>query len=552
MYKKIFRSMCILSIFTLILSSVLILFVSYSSFNTHLKSEMKNETLLTADFLNESGSDIETLRGMADYSSDRRISLISSDGKVLYDNDVNVDTLDDHNNRPEIIEARKSGMGFSERYSVTTSQKFYYCAVKLNNGSILRIATAYTNIFSMFTGIIIVVLFIAFLVYVLSVKIAASLTDKIIKPIEEIRFLDKENYDDVYEEIQPFLNRISRQNNEIQHQMDRTKAHKARLQTIADNMNEGLIIVDDSFILLSANTTALEILGLSLKPFTKQPFDELTQIPDLISAARRSMQGKKINFNLIISDNTYQVFCSPVFEKDIVKGVIILLFDVSEKAKAEQIRKEFTANVSHELKTPLTTISGYAQLIKTGLASSEDIQKFALKIENESAHLLNLIDDTIKLSKLDEQPEILDKQNVSLKNIALNVAESLKLKADKNNITITVEGTDSIIFANQQQVGEIIYNLCENAVKYNKRGGDVSMLIGDKSITVSDTGIGIPEDSLERIFERFYRADKSHSKKITGTGLGLSIAKHAAQINNATIEVFSKENLGSTFKVVFH
>lgn len=544
--------MCLLSMVTLILATIMILSATYTSFNAKLKDEICNEAILMADFLNDSSDPVATLDNSANDTGTKRITLISESGSVLFDNKAAIDDLDDHNSRPEVIEAREKGLGESERYSVSTAQKLYYYAVKLDDGSILRVATSATNIFYMFWGVLLSVLFIGFLIYVLSVIVAMRLTDNIVKPLEKIYTFDNENYENAYEEIQPFLNRITRQNQEIKRQMAKVKAQKGRLQTITDNINEGLIIVDTNANILAINGCALNIFKVGESYVKHRKFVYLTDKEEIYGALQKALNGEKDNLLVDIDNKIYQIFYCPVYERQEISGVVLLIFDVSEKAESEQIRREFTANVSHELKTPLTTIHGYAQVIENGIARPEDIKGFAKKIEKESSRLITLIDDIIKLSNLDEQSVVCDKQDISLRSVVNEVMENLQVKANEKNVTFNVMGKDTRVHCNLSQITELVYNLCDNAIKYNKDGGSVNITIADKILFVSDTGIGIPEKDLDRIFERFFRGDKSHSKKVDGTGLGLSIVKHIAKANNATINVDSEVGIGTTFTVKFN
>ena len=551
MYKKIYRNMVFLSILTLLLATAMILSACYTTFNTKLKEEMRGEAVLMGDFLNNSDDMTATLSNATKDAGNKRITLISPDGAVVFDNEAAVDTLDDHNNRPEVIAAREQGIGSAERYSVSTGQKLYYYAVKLNDGSILRVATSTNNMFYMFWGVLISVFFIGVLILILAVLVALRLTDNIVKPLEKIYSFDNENYTDVYEEIQPFLNRIARQNKEIKRQMAKVKAQKGRLQAITDNINEGLVIIDSNANILSVNSCALEIFKVGESYVKHRQFSYLTDDENIHKALCAALKGEKDSLTEKIGRKTYQIFYSPVYEQDHINGVVMLIFDVSEKAKSEQIRQEFTANVSHELKTPLTTIHGYAQVIENGIAKPEDVRRFAGKIAKESSRLVSLIDDIMKLSSLDESGADCEKHQLSLLAVVNEVLENLQTKAEAKNIKIQVLGEDTRIYGNLSQITELVYNLCDNAIKYNKDGGALNVTLADKMLFVADTGIGIPEEDIDRIYERFFRGDKSHSKSIEGTGLGLSIVKHIAEANNAVIDVDSVVGEGTTFTVHF-
>ncbi len=552
MYKKIYRSMCLLSMATLLLATIMILSVSYTNFNESIKTEIRDETMMLGNLVEASADPASFLADTVDGVSNKRITLIDGSGQVLFDSVSSDAIVENHNNRPEIIMARETGIGESERYSVTTGEHYYYYAVQLDDDSVLRLAAFSDNTLSMFWGSLASVLFIAFLIYLLSVIVARHLTDNIIKPLENIYFFDQNNYENAYAEIQPFLNRIARQNQEIKRQMAKVKAQKGRLQAITDNINEGLVIIDADANVLSVNQCALNIFRVSENYVKHRPFSYLTEREDICEAINKALEGKKESMMVEMRKRVYQIFFSPVYEQKIISGVVILIFDVSAHAKSEQIRREFTANVSHELKTPLTTIHGYAQVIESGIAKPEDVRGFAEKIDRESSRLINLIDDIIKLSNLDENSTGGEMQELSLKTVINEVKDNLQVKAAEKQVTIEVVGEDTKIMGNLSQITEMIYNLCDNAIKYNKEGGTVTLTLADQTLFVSDTGIGIPASDLDRIYERFFRGDKSHSKKVDGTGLGLSIVKHIAEVNNAVIEVDSEVGEGTTFTVKFN
>lgn len=552
MYKKIYRSLCFMSVVTIVVTVVMTLAACYTSFNSKLKEEVKNESIIIAEFLESEDNPASTLKKIEKSFDNKRVSLISKNGTVIYDNKANEEKLDNHNSRQEITDARKNGFGEAQRYSDTSSKKLYYYAIKLSDESVLRVATATKNIAPMFYSVIISVLFISALIYILTALVATQLTDNIIKPIERITSFDEDSFDNVYEEIQPFLKRIARQSKEISHQTSKAKTQKARIQAIMDNINEGLLIIDKNSVVLSVNDCALDIFSIDEADVKHKPFENLTDNENIRSAVTKALSGTKDNLIFEANDKTYQIFCSPVYEKGEISGSVMLLFDVSQKTETEKIRREFTANVSHELKTPLTTIHGYAQIIDNGIAKPDDINGFVKKIEKESSRLIALVDDIIELSHLDEISENPEKQNISLKAVINEVLETLSVNAKEKNITIAVNGDDTTVYANLSQLTEMVYNLIDNAIKYNKDNGRVDINISEKNLTIADTGIGIPQKYYDRIFERFFRVDKSHSKKVNGTGLGLSIVKHLAKANNTEISVSSTLGEGTEFVLKFN
>ena len=546
MYKKIYRTMCMLAMITLVLSSILILCSCYTYFENQFKSEIENEAKMASAFLNLSPSPKDSLKELDKVT--RRITLISPDGSVIYDTTGKI--MESHNDRPEVIDALKNGSATYERYSETTGNKLYYYAIRLENGQILRVS-AKSTMPAMFYSILIAVLFITALMYVLCAIVATRLTDSIVDPIEKIDLFSENAIDNAYAEIQPFLKRIVKQNEEINRQTGKVTEQKARLRAIMDNINEGLVLTDNNGDLLSINTPAMEILGIENTDVKHRRLTELTDDAKIQAVLKKALGGEKNNIMYEARERAYQIFYSPIYEGGDISGAVLLLFDVTERTNTEKIRREFTANVSHELKTPLTTIHGYSQIIDSGIAKPEDITGFVKKIEKESSRLMVLVDDIIALSRLDEATGDAPKEVFYLKSAVKDVIEALIEKAKEKEISLTWEADDSQVYANMAQTVEMIYNLTDNAIKYNKPNGIVKVEVAGNQIIVTDNGIGIPEKYSDRIFERFFRVDKSHSKKVNGTGLGLSIVKHLAKANNAEIDVKSSPGEGSTFTITF-
>ena len=397
----------------------------------------------------------------------------------------------------------------------------------------------------------VIIVILAFLVYFLSAIAASYLAESIVKPITDVKEYTADKISLAYEEIRPLLNRIHRQNTEINRQMERVTEQKARLQTIMDNINEGLVIIDENHDVLTINEPALGILDAEENSVKHKKYSNLTDNKQLLNVIQKALSGEKSDIIFESKERTYQIFYSPVKEKDVITGAVLLLFDVTERTKSEKIRREFTANVSHELKTPLTTIHGYAQIIDKGIAKSDDVAGFIKKIEKESSRLIALVNDIIELSHLDENKMDEPKEYINLKPLATDIAERLTPKAAEKDVKILLTGIDTVVLASLSQITELVYNLIDNAVKYNRPGGTVTVSVSERTIEIADTGIGIPEKYHDRIFERFFRVDKSHSKTVNGTGLGLSIVKHLAKINDADIKLKSTVGEGSTFTVVF-
>lgn len=416
---------------------------------------------------------------------------------------------------------------------------------------IITLSISYTIYESGIINVLLLTLFLSFFILIFTMIIAKALTENILKPLNDIHSTDDLSIENIYEEIRPFILKITNQNKEIKRQMEKVKSQKTRLNTITDNMNEGLIIIDKDSNIMSMNNCALKIFDINEYMYKSKSFFSITNNQQILNSVSKALSGEKNDIIVQFSDNVYQIFSSPVLLKESISGVVILLFDITAKENSEQLRREFSANVSHELKTPLTSIHGYAQVISSGIAKAEDIQRFAQKIEKESSRLIILIEDIMKLSRLDENITINDKDEINLLKITNEVIESLSENAKEKNLEIVITGNDTYLYASLSQMTEMIYNLCDNAIKYNKQNGKIKIILDDKKFIISDTGIGIPSENQDRIFERFYRVDKSHSKKENGTGLGLSIVKHILKANNATISVESKVDEGTTFIVSF-
>lgn len=550
MYKKIYRNMCFLSALTLILASFMILSAAYSAFNEHIKNEMRSRVAAASLFFSENKNFPHAFAGIEKLSDDKKMRIYSSDKTIILGN------ITENKEHEAIIKkavsaAETKGRADFEKYSYLGLKDFYCYAEKNSEGYIFCIFGTTVDFSETFAGVLFVIALMAALIHLLSFCLASRLTGNIVKPIENVYSFDNSSLDAVYDEIRPFIARIAAQNTEIKRQMEKVSSQKIRLQAITENMNEGLMVFDKNKRILTANNCICELFSTIESSVKHRELSAVTKNEKLAYALEDALTGRKSYLITEINEKTFQVFYSPVYEHEKINGVVMLLFDVSEKTEAENIRREFSANVSHELKTPLTTIHGYSQIINNGIAKPEDILNFTQKIEKESSRLITLIEDIIKLSSLDEGEGRYERQELSLKKIASEVCETLSDKAAEKNISMEISGGDTLIFANLSQITELIYNLCDNAIKYNKENGKVFISISPRQITVRDTGIGIAEEYYERIFERFFRVDKSRSKKVNGTGLGLSIVKHIAKVNDASINVRSKIGEGTEFTVTF-
>jgi len=508
-------------------------------------ASVKDRTNLIADILNNTNEST----GITDfYTADlnaARITIIARNGTVLLDNKASVASLDNHGDRPEFISALQTGNGESTRFSITLMAETYYYAVRLNNGDVLRISKTMHNIAGVFISLLAPIIAVTVLVMLIASVLADKMTKKIIKPIAEIDF-DRDN-SDIYDELVPLVKRIDQQKSKINNQIDMLKNRSETIDIIMNNMNEGLILLDINGVLLSANKSASDFMNED-DPVGKK-LTHIIRDLDISNGVKKCLSGENAEMIFKRDDKVYNIYFSPVRDYEITGGVI-LIHDNSEKYEAEKQRREFSANVSHELKTPLTTICATAELIENGMVKDEDIKSFAEKITIQSKRLINIIEDIIKLSEFDEGKKSVEYTNFDLYDLASSVIEVLQYKAEEKHVTIDLVGEHFDFRANQQMTDELLFNLIDNAIQYNKDDGHVTVSLqkvnGSTKITVSDTGIGIPDEHQSRIFERFYRADKSRSKKTGGTGLGLSIVKHIVEQHGGIINLKSDTTAGTT------
>ena len=557
MFQKIYKSMRFVSLFALVISAILVFSTGYYVFNLRVEAEIREQASLLARFADSSLQKDGVLpTELPPFSDGKSYVILSSDGSLLYDADPTGKIASDGRSlltRPEVANALSDGSGEDEAYSPGFFGKNYRYAKKLSDGSILIVSCNTLDIFTLMNEFSVVLVFMCVLIYLLTAVIAKRLTENIVAPIEQISFTEIDKQCSPYEELQPFISKIAYQSREIKHQTERVERQKLRLQAVSDSMNEGLAVLDRDGNILSLNRGAARVLHIDNPDAVKSTsLLSLTgNDPDFAAKLAAAYQNKRGSFTYKTGDQTYELFYSPVSDGKDVIGVVILLFDITEKLKNEQIRTEFTANVSHELKTPLTSIHGYAQLITSGLARPEDTPLFAEKIEKESSRLMALVEDIIQLSNLDEGAEP-EKAVFSVHPMLAEILDTLSLAAEKKNVHFSLGDGDFRICAGQSQMHELFYNILDNAVKYNKDGGRVDVSVDPcGKVRIADTGIGIPDDLRERIFERFFRVDKSHSKMVNGTGLGLSIVKHIAMNNHIGIHVDSTLGKGSVFTVDF-
>ena len=552
MTRKIFQSIIAVVISVLLLSLALITGVLYNHFETTMLDQLRT----TAQFA-EQGVEQE---GMAYFDSlhaqNCRVTWIAADGTVKYDNRSNPKTMENHADRQEVREAMENDSGTSVRRSSTLSEHTMYYAKRLSDGTVLRLSMSQRSVLFLMGGMLSPLVFIFLAACLLAGVLSYRVSKKIVKPLSEIDLKHPEQVE-TYDELSPFLQRIAAQNREIDARMAEIRKQQQEFSMITENMSEGLFVVDRNYQILSYNKSAMQIFGMD----PRQEHENLLAVnrsEGFRNAVDSALKGRHTQENLELNGRVYQIIanavCQPDFAEDMV-GAVILVLDVTEKEAQEQYRREFTANVSHELKTPLTSISGIAEIIRNGIVKPEDIPHFAGKIYDESQRLITLIGDIIKLSRLDENQVPMERETVDMLEMARDVVQQLSSVARKSGVTLVANGTHGQVQGVRQVLGEMVYNLCENAVKYNRAGGrvwvDVQQVADHVVLRVKDTGIGIPAAEQGRIFERFYWVDKSHSKAVGGTGLGLSIVKHGAALHHATISVSSEPEQGTEITLTF-
>lgn len=548
MNKKIFFSSCLVAFTVLIISLAMSTGVLFNQFEKQVEQELKEESELLASVTEEAG-----VENIADYDfGSRRVTVIGNDGGVLFDSQADASQMENHSDREEFKEAVLYGTGMSSRYSDTLTEKNIYYAVRLSDGSILRLSAPQSTIFAFLSDLIGPICIVILIALILSAVLAIKLSESILKPINALDLDNPEN-NKTYDELAPLLTKINRQKLVIENQLHEAKQKQKEFKLITDNMREGLLVIDSNSDILTYNAAAEKLLDITDE--TSLASLKIYRSTQVIDAVDEALKGNNSECQITQHSRQYSLIANPVFRDGEIIGAVIVLLDITEKAQREQLRREFTANVSHELKTPLTSIYGFAELMKDGDMKKEDMEDFAKSIYDETKHLITLVGDIIKLSALDEKSRFYEKETVDLYALACETAERLKVDAAKKHVTVNVEGEKAEYIGVRQILTDIIYNLCENAIKYNRENGsvDVSVAENDTNIIlkVKDTGIGIPQEHQERVFERFYRVDKSHSKEIGGTGLGLSIVKHGVLYHGGEISMESEPGKGTEITVTF-
>ena len=547
MTRRIFRSTLLVGVVVLLAALALVVGVLYSYFGRVQESQLRDELSLAAVGVTQSGEGY--LRQLE--SDQYRITWVAADGSVLFDTQADASAMENHAQRQEVRQALAYGEGESSRYSSTLLQKTVYYAKLLPDGTVLRLSSVRVTAGVLMLNMLQPLLLLVIAVLILSGVLAGRLAKRITEPLNR---LDLENplENDTYEELAPLLRRMEHQRRQIDRQMDELKQRAEEFQQITGSMNEGLVLLDENGAILSINPAAQRLLGTD-NACVGQDILTVDRDISLSDGLRTAAQEGHSEFRGRRGGREYQFDISRIQTEGRTAGTVLLVFDVTERAFAEQNRREFTANVSHELKTPLQGIIGSAELLENGMVKQEDVPRFVGHIRKEAQRLVTLIGDIIRLSQLDEGDEM-PRETVDLLTLSQEAADDLKTAAAEKHIAIAVEGRSETIGGVRRLLYEVIYNLCDNAIKYNVEGGSVTMSVGERDgkvfVSVADTGIGIAPEHQSRIFERFYRVDKSHSKASGGTGLGLSIVKHAVQYHHGTVELHSEEGKGTTICIL--
>ncbi len=554
MEGKINTHLFIMGLVTAILVSLITWLVFFNAFQNQVNADLKTDAQLIAtsyDYITDDNNLKDFAKGQT------RITLIKADGNVIFDSEKKSD--ENHLERSEIKDALQDGEGYSSRYSETTRTNTYYYAMKLSNGNILRVAKDADALNSVFTSILPYMILIFIMLLIMSLAIGFFLTKKIINPItklsESVDDIGTDiDADDIYPELSPFITEIIAQKREIRYQLGKVEREKNKVAAIIQNMSEGMILLDLDKNILLMNEATKRIFNVGDVTLKHDSLLYISRDKDVNNCVDKALDGENSSLELMLNGRIYQMIANPVASQGEQIGVICLIIDITEKKEMESMRQEFTANVSHELKTPLTSISGYAEMIEAGIVKEEDIKNFAGRIRKESARLLSLISDIILLSRLDnsQKAEAIRKETVNLLTIAQKCADDIAVQAERQGVVVRVSGEEYIMRGNITLLTELVQNLCDNAVRYNRdKDGKVDITVGNGFIDVKDTGIGVPPEHRARIFERFYRVDKSRSKERGGTGLGLAIVKHICELYDAKIELKSSEGFGTEIKITF-
>ena len=523
--------------------------ILYRNFDGQMRKELSKEAAYLAYGVEQQG--VDYLKNIKDKSA--RITYIDQDGTVLFDNEADVSEMKNHSDRTEFQKAEKYGAGESSRYSDTLSEKTIYYALRLKDDTVLRVSGTQDSVLALVENLIFPLCGLLCLMLILSGIMASVISKRIVKPINELD-LESPEENRIYEELSPLLSKIHRQNREIQNQLELAKQQQEEFALITENMQEGLIVIDKYTMILSANSSAWNLFHMD-RVCQGESVYCLDREEEFRHAIEQVLSGEHTELVLKLNGSDIQMIANPVIRDKKTEGAVVLLVNVTEKLERESLRREFSANVSHELKTPLTSISGFAEIMQGGLVKCEDIPQFAGRIYKESQRLLQLVEDVIQISQLDEEKTSYTWEPVDVYQVCKNAFESLKEKAKRLNVHLYICGERMKMEAVRTLLEEAIYNVCDNAIKYNQNDGSVSVFLTQTAqeiqIVVKDTGVGIPKEDQDRVFERFYRVDKSHSKEIGGTGLGLSIVKHAVGALKGCVILRSEEGNGTEICMKF-
>ena len=548
MTRKIFRSIFTVALVVLLASLGIATSILYNYFNSNQVKQLKAELSLVANTVNAIGEEyFENFD-----STVFRFTVVDADGTVLYDTQVQPGEMDNHADREEISEAIRKGVGSSARYSSTLTEKTYYEAVLLDNGDVLRISVSQMTIGALLLRMLPAICVIILIAALFAVVLSHAMAKKVTEPLMQLD-LENPSENSTYEELTPILAKLQKQHKQITAQMDALHRKSDEFEQIISSMNEGLVLLDERGMVLSMNKAAKRIFAVH-KDTKARDFLLVDRSEKMNAAMWSALDGNRSEYTEARNGCEYQFTINPIQSDGKTLGAVILAFDITDRAFAERNRREFTANVTHELKTPLQSIMGSAELLESGLVKPEDTPRFVGNIRKEANRLLSLINDIIRLSQLDEKHAPAT-ERVALEAVAKEVAEALAVSASERNIELSVTGDPCEIFGVRRYIYEIIYNLCDNAIRYNVDDGRVEIRTGKRKgravVSVRDTGIGIAPEHQSRIFERFYRVDKSHSRETGGTGLGLSIVKHAVQYHGGKISLDSEPGKGTTITIEF-
>ena len=551
MKNRFFRYLLGISLLTLFLSTIASMFTYYSVYVDRSNRDLSNIVITMSETLKRIDDDENYLDSVAKKKRDFRITLIKDDGDVLYDSAENANFLPSHKDRPEVIKAQKNGFAEVERFSNTLSKDLYYVSLRLDDGSILRVSREMDNLIGAFRKVFPIDILMSILIFIIATAVSRRLTKKTFEPLnnlnEDLLTIDTE----MFPEISPFINKINKQNKTIKDNYREISRERDTIETILKNMKESLIIIDENKNLLSVNNSAKELFN-SKRKLIGENILNLIRDDDLLKLIDDALMGSSVESITNIGDREFKFYVNPVFEDKKVRGVVILFIDETEEIRALRLREEFSSNVSHELKTPLTSICGFSELLVNGMVDDANKEEFYKLIYDDSKRLLNLIEDIMKISGL-ETEETFSREEIKLKELIKDILRAQRNLIDEKNIAVSLDG-DGLVFENKTMMWELFANIINNGLKYNKDGGKLDIKISEDEkhyeVLIVDTGIGIPSKDLARIFERFYRVDKSRSRKIGGTGLGLSIVKHVLQSIDGKLEISSKLGMGTSFKII--